>query len=128
MTWKQKRAVIELFNMLNETYDAVWLHHGDCEGADSQAHAEARRLGWNIHLHPPTDLKKRSFCDYDEKSKPRKYLDRNSDIVKRSSLMVATPKEDHEIIRSGTWSTVRKATAAKHDMFVIMPNGKARMT
>jgi len=38
---------------------------------------------------------------------PKPYLTRNKDIVRDTEMLVAAPADETEVIRSGTWSTVR---------------------
>lgn len=83
------------------------VHHGDCIGADEQFHRLARSLGIYIVSHPPADSSKRAYCQADEERDPKPYLIRNKDIVNESDAMLFAPKDDHEVLRSGTWSTVR---------------------
>lgn len=37
-------------------------HHGDCIGADEQAHEIAKALGIPVAIHPPINPSKRAFC------------------------------------------------------------------
>lgn len=107
---------------LSET--TYWFHHGDCIGADEQAHKIARRIGWKIHLHPPIISDKRAFCDYDLIEIEKEYLVRNKDIVNAVSYMYATPKETEEQLRSGTWSTIRYAKRIFKPLTIIFPFDK----
>ena len=95
-------------------------HHGDCVGADEEAHHIARKLDYKIVIHPPTNPVKRAFCEGD--ILPRKdYLVRNKDIVYSSDVLVATPKEREEILRSGVWATVRFARKMGKKLVMIYP-------
>jgi hypothetical protein len=87
------------------------LHHGDCIGADAEADAIARKLGLAIVVHPPTDPKKRAFCSQpgDRTHAPLPYLVRNHAIVEACNLLIAAPHTDREVLRSGTWATIRYA-------------------
>jgi predicted Rossmann fold nucleotide-binding protein DprA/Smf involved in DNA uptake len=58
--------------------------------------------------------------------KPRSYLSRNRDIVRDTEMLVATPGEEAEHLRSGTWSTVRFARKLGRSVWVILPNGTVR--
>jgi len=48
------------------------------------------------------------------------YLERNLDIVKNSSLLIACPiNKNKEELRSGTWSTIRKARKHKLTIYIL---------
>src|SRR4051812_43171484 len=72
------------------------LHHGDCLGADAEAHEIARTLGWRITLHPPSNRTKRAFCTADWTMPEADYLARNHFIVAYSEELVAAPKSNKE--------------------------------
>jgi hypothetical protein len=72
---------------------AVTFHHGDCVGADEQAHVIARICGFFIVIHPPTDPRKRAWCTGDFVMTPAPYLDRNAAIVRSTVVLVAAPGE-----------------------------------
>jgi hypothetical protein len=97
--------------------------HGDCVGADAQAHQAARLTPAIIHIHPPTNATKRAHCDGDVIWLPRPYLDRNHDIVNRSDRLIACPAGP-ETVRSGTWSTVRYARSKGMGVTVVWPSGE----
>lgn len=93
-------------------------HHGDCIGADEEAHQIALEVGVPcIMIHPPENPRKRAFCA--EKYKPystnvvvrstKPYLERNHDIVHECNLLIVAPQTDQEEVRSGTWATKRYA-------------------
>lgn len=103
MSERQKEA---LEAILAAAYE---LRHGDCVGGDKEAHEIARRLGLRVVIHPPSDPKKRAFCDGDVILPPKPYLVRNHDIVEAVSVLIAAPRIDEEELRSGTWATVRYA-------------------
>ena len=100
-------------------------HHGDCIGADAQAHAEARATKSPPHIvgHPPLNPSKRAWCECDSLLPEEDYLDRNKKIVDACFLLIATPKEFEEQQRSGTWSTVRYAKKRKKQVLIILPDG-----
>lgn len=104
--------------------DATELHHGDCIGVDSEAHAIARGLGLKIVLHPPTIDDQRAGCSGDEEREPKPYLVRNHDIVNETDLLIALPGELMEQRRgSGTWATVRYARKLRRPVLIITPAG-----
>ena len=123
MTSAQKQTLCLLLDSL----DVTEFHHGDCVGADAEAHEIALDRGIRIVIHPPTDSKKRAFCKGAvEIREPKPYLDRNHDIVDEGDgALIATPFEEKEILRSGTWATVRYAYKMGRavDVFVIRPEG-----
>jgi hypothetical protein len=89
---------------------AEWFRHGDCIGADSEAHTIAMSVGCRIAIHPPIDSKKRAFREGDYLAEPKDYLVRNHDIVDESQVLIAAPKNERREERiSGTWATIRYA-------------------
>lgn len=109
MTGDQLDLVEDVLHQLKHERGFNTFHHGDCIGADAEAHRIARRLDYYIVLHPPVDNSKRAFCDFDESLVPLPYLERNRAIVRAVIRLIVTPKETDEQLRSGTWSTVRYA-------------------
>lgn len=99
-------------------------HHGDCIGADSEAHKIARVLKIRIHIHPPLDPSRRAFCPSPNTSCPKPYLERNNDIINQTNFLVACPKGYQEEVRSGTWATIRYTAKKGKEVYIIYPNGK----
>jgi len=97
--------------------------HGDCTGADEQAHNLARLLGAIIHVHPPTNPRLRAHCDGDVIWLPRDYINRNHDIVNRSDRLIACPKGPEDM-RSGTWVTVFYARNRERPVTIVWPSGE----
>lgn len=90
--------------------DVVVLHHGDCKGADAEAHDIALKLGCGIIIHPPVKRIMRAYCQgANEIMPPEDYLERDQCIVNSCIGMIAAPKSDKEELRSGTWYTIRYA-------------------
>lgn len=98
-------------------------HHGDCIGGDAQAHKLAQDCGLSIVQHPPLNPSKRAWCKGGVILEPKPYLERNQDIVKATEVLIAAPGEDHERLRSGTWSTVRFARKLKRLIWLVLPDG-----
>ena len=96
-------------------------HHGDCIGADAEVHQIAKKLGYKVIIHPSTNPKKRAFCERGIVLPRKEYLIRNRDIVYSSDILVATPKERKEIVRSGVWATIRFARKVGNKVKVIYP-------
>ena len=103
---------------------ATVLHHGDCIGADAQAHEIAVSMSCEIVIHPPIVETKRAWKHAARTHRPKSYLARNKDIVRDTEMLVAMPGENMEQIRSGTWSTVRFARKMGRPVWVILPSGE----
>lgn len=120
LTDKQEAEVIRLLSALSPTE----FHHGDCLGADAQAHDIAKTLGIRTIIHPPQNPVYRTYCvpsDPSDVWPPREYLARNRDIVDQSDLLVACPGEATEQLRSGTWATVRYAKKLGKRVVLVLP-------
>jgi hypothetical protein len=118
MNEKQKSY---LHNYLTSLTDAKEFHHGDCIGADEQAHDIARGLNINVYIHPPIVQFARAFKTgtmYPAKS----FIERNHDIVDSCDLLIATPNTRKEKLRSGTWATVRYARKQHKAIKIIYPD------
>lgn len=105
------------------TYRAFF-HHGDCIGADAEAHCIASELvfpHYGIIIHPPTNQKMMANCKGAERMKPKPYLERNHDIVDASTILIATPETEEEVLRSGTWATVRYARRQNMVVKILNP-------
>lgn len=105
--------------------DKVTLHVGDCVGADETCAKlfHAKSLGPIIGHIPIKDDKRAFFPHYDEMMEPKNYMARNLTIVLASTILLATPKESVEQLRSGTWATIRKARKLQKIVVIIYPNG-----
>ncbi|HKZ40932.1 MAG TPA: hypothetical protein VJ044_08205 [Candidatus Hodarchaeales archaeon] len=100
------------------------LHHGDCIGADKDAHELARTNLVRIVGHPPIKSSNRACCEFDEKREPKPYLDRNHDIVDETEVLIACTDSTVEAIRSGTWSTIRYARRLGRIILIVYPDGR----
>ena len=83
--------------------------HGVCVGSDLQAAAIAVSLGYHEARFPAG-------------SNP---LARNRIIVDGSQLMFATPNQPREVLRSGTWATIRYANKTYTPGITIWPDGSS---
>lgn len=107
------------------------IHHGDCVGADAQFHELARPFTGQVVIHPPINNAKRAFCHrFPNPSKTpidvlavKPYLERNHDIVDEVEGMIACPGEAGEVLRSGTWATIRYAVKTGKKCAIIFPGG-----
>lgn len=121
MTLRQKAYVRDALNLL----EPVEVHHGDCIGADAEFHALCKD-SWPVVIHPPSDPKLRAFCGSQFDQAPEKpYLDRNRDIVDACDVLIATPKEEWEQSKGGTWYTIRYARQQGVKTIIVWPDGSA---
>lgn len=110
-------------------YESFILGHGLCIGADVEADDLTRSLpackgivgfpakgvgAKAVPMEPELFLEWRT---------PRGPLLRNMDIAIWCDVMLATPKEEHMTIRSGTWTTCRYALQEEKPLFVVLPSG-----
>lgn len=121
---KQEDTLFHVLGALSAV-DSVF-RHGDCIGADAQAHKIAKGHGFKTVAHPPVNESKRAFCDADEILPAKEYLERNKDIVNFSKVLIACPGQFEEVVRSGTWATIRYARKAKKNIIIIFPDGSIK--
>lgn len=120
MTAKQVSEVIH-FLASRKTDERDEFHHGNCIGSDEEANIHARLLGYWSVAHPPTDNvleSKKLSCAYRE---PKDFLVRNVDIVMDTDILIVTPFEMEEVLRSGTWATYRAARRLNKPIKLILP-------
>lgn len=129
--WGMTQAQRITLAMCLATLNPDSLAHGDCIGADAQAHAMALTAIVRVYIHPPLDSSKRAWCEGASfVFAPAEFLVRNHAIVDACDILIATPKTHVEELRSGTWATVRYARRQrggnrKH-IIVINPDGTTR--
>ena len=98
--------------------------HGDCVGADAQAHEIAKKLGWSIELRPCNNRKMRAWCNGWDICHPEKPpLERNIEIVRTTEILIAAPNEPIEVMRSGTWTTIRCSRRFEKRRALLWPQG-----
>lgn len=120
---RQLPEIRKFFLYLRSKGGAEWLHEGDCIGSDAQANEVWREMLGKIHQHPPDIPDKRANSPFDKTENPLPYLERNRFIVKASFLLVATPGQMGEELRSGTWATIRYARTLHKPIFIFLPDG-----
>lgn len=108
------------------------LRHGDCVGADEEAHRIAkgpkalslyRDVGAWVVVYPPLKEVYRAFCDGDTVMPAADYLVRDDHIARACKVLVACPKNRFEETQSGTWFTVRRARQYGKPVVVVWPDG-----
>ena len=119
MTEAQKNIIKKIL----QTFNVAEIHSGDCIGADADFYDIAFFLNLRCIGHIPNNDSKRAFKQYNEICEPKPYLVRNWDIVNGSDLLLATPKENEEQLRSGTWTTIRNAKKIGLPLIIVFPEG-----
>lgn len=123
MAYAQREAVRDLLAVLRKERRNTF-HHGDCVGADAEAHDLVRGV-WAVEIHPSSISTRRAFCRGAWRVYPVKPpLERNKDIVDACSILIATPGTSTEVQRSGTWATVRYARKQGKEIYIVWPSGK----
>jgi len=115
-----------LFAQIITELKTTEFYHGDCIGADEQAHALVLALEGEIAIKKrPCNLNsQRAFTKEGECiAEPEPPLDRNKKLVDDGEITVAVPGEDFEEVRSGTWATVRYSKKSGKPVIIIWPNG-----
>jgi len=102
--------------------------HGVCSGADIQFHKAVREIFGRtayIACFPSTAKTAAPIPDDADFVADRKPpLDRNKDILLAGpDLLIATPATDHEVVRSGTWTTIRLAKKLRMPILQVMLGG-----
>jgi hypothetical protein len=107
------------------------LHHGGCVGADEQMHELwlIEHGDLPIIVHPASGVaasKKALLSGYFRKLAELPPLERNRVIVDACDLLIATPFTADEVLRSGTWATIRYARRTGKALTLVKPRGKLR--
>lgn len=103
-------------------------HFGGAVGADTQAYSIARSYNYDIHWHPCPGVTR-------DPNEPEEFRDevwnevfpplvRNKHIVQEGNLLIAAPETDREVLRSGTWATVRYARQIFKPVIMLSRGGK----
>lgn len=98
-------------------------HHGDCIGADTTFHRELEQRNVKIVIHPPDNDQLRAFNNSQYMMPVKPYLMRNKDIVKACDVLIAFPSQYVELLKSGTWSTIRYARKINKKVYIFYPDG-----
>lgn len=127
LTGPQYDTVFRLLELCRAEYGPFTLHHGQCIGADYQAHLIALGLGCRIVVHPPTNRSKIARVHSGLFRKRKSYLDRNHDIVEECDAVIIAPREWKERLRNGTWATARYAKKRGRKVIFVFPFGEIRV-
>ena len=104
-------------------HDEIVAHHGMCVGGDEQFHHIARRLGFQIVGWPCDLTDKQAQLTVDQRMPVTRPLIRNRRMVVHLTELLAAPAQRSEVLRSGTWATVRAAYRAAVPVTIVYPDG-----
>jgi len=108
MTQEQTEVLRQYLIMFKSAYGPKF-RHGVAEGADLQAAAIAVAIGYEEEKFPAGDDP----------------LGRNRVIVDGAGIMFATPHQHKEVLRSGTWATIRYTNRSLCPGITIWPDGNS---
>jgi hypothetical protein len=117
MSERQKRIVYAIL----KTDKFTEAHHGSCQGADYEFHNFCLEFKIPIVIHPPINEKFIASINEGKKLPPKDYIERNHNIVNSVDLMIATPDNKIEKLRSGTWATIRYSRNKNKRISIIYP-------
>lgn len=124
MTDEQARRVAHLLLEAQKVNPGPWeFHHGACIGADERAAMAAGNLGYMLIEYPSNLPHARTRLVSHETHTPKPPLERNHDIVDACHFLIAAPSGPSEVLRSGTWATVRYAREAGKRIVLVYPDG-----
>jgi len=126
-THAQRQALVTLLDDTLVTPYVDEFHHGGCVGADQEAAALARWLGYKLVRHPAVGVDPRKIAEKIEGERVLRGLpplDRNRDIVDVCHVLFTTPHLDREEQRSGTWATIRYARKVGREHAIVWPDGQ----
>jgi hypothetical protein len=117
MTPEQREVFISLLKDLSISR----LIHGDCVGADAEAHDLVRGChpGAFIEIWPGTIRKLRAFKPGDLIHEPQFPTERNIDIILSGDILLAFPREGSR----GTWHTAISAWQRGRPRIIINEDG-----
>lgn len=124
MTQNQKEVVEDL--LVSILTAVTEFHHGDCIGADEDAANIVRTFCMDmteVVCHPPDEERKRCHFKSDVFRVKKPYIERNHDIVDETDMLIACPNGSSEVLRSGTWATIRYARKEGKPFVIIYPDG-----
>jgi hypothetical protein len=134
MSERQKEIVLYIYRKAMIIFhNAITLHQGMCEGSDTEMHDLIREYDSQATVigHPSIKKDHEVWRQCDKYREDKDHLERNRDIVAEVDLMVATPHQEEEQQRGGTWYTIRHAKKVIKSgegnckkLYVVFPSGK----
>lgn len=122
MTKLQRKA----FRTLLWEMEPKVLIHGDCIGADAQAHDIAVKFEIEVWIRPCWIRAKRAFKEGKLLADPEDPIERNHKMVDQSHAVIGCPKQVEPQLRSGTWATLRYARKRDSLRWIVYPDGSVQ--
>lgn len=126
MTVTQRAYVRQTLVAWDDRYFLDEAHHGACVGADLEFHALMEQMGVRVIVHPSMVKRQTVLKTAFRTLTPLPPLVRNKCIVTDTDVLLAAPATVHEIVRSGTWATVREARRRGRPIVIVAPDGEIR--
>jgi hypothetical protein len=123
ITQEQQKSLHDLL----ESFIPYEMHHGDCIGADAQAHSVAILHEQKTVLHKPINTSLVANCLGDEERLPLEYHARDRQIVIETDILIALPLTEPMQTRGGTYYTFSFSEKMKKPSIIIWPNGRVQM-
>lgn len=122
MNGLQKKSFESLIRELSPSE----FHHGDCVGADADAHNFVAELvpACVIHIHPPQDNLLRAWKIGAVTHEPLTHFARNRVIVDMCELLIGVSVSPVRLSQGGTWYTIDRAVKREKEVRVVWPNGQ----
>jgi hypothetical protein len=126
LTQLQKDAFTDLIKEM----DIKEFHHGDCVGADEQAHNIIRKIApdCEINIHPPVRDLHRAYCEGDVDFVEMDYIARNEEIIDFTDMVVACTdqriKGQRKVGPNDPWRALEYAEEVKKHTIIIKGNGE----
>ena len=103
-------------------FDMTTFHHGSCIGADK----DASDIVWEvcaaqIAAHPCTLVKQQAHTKAHTRYPALDPIERNHVMVDAADILIACPATAEEVLRSGTWATIRYAKKMGKEVKIINP-------
>lgn len=118
-------AQMSTFARLRTELQLTVFHHGDCVGADAEAHDLVVGGGSpvEVHVHPPVDDTHRAWKKGDVEHKPLTHFARNRAIVIASDVLMAASASPERLTRGGAWYTIDYARKLGKPVVILWPDG-----
>jgi hypothetical protein len=137
MTPPQKHRFVELIDARLKLIPHILVNfvHGGAIGADEEADElfsdiiYNNSMSYNIIVWPASEARWRYWRKKHVTHTimpPEDPLVRNRKIVDQVEQMYATPAEMSEVLRSGTWATIRYTKSQDKALTIIFPDGSVR--